>query len=81
LKLVGAVFVSSEPASDADTLLRPIPKDDIAARLHADQPYASGQPGWLPFQQKLAQMGVHELRRGSHPQQSVDALLHLLEQP
>jgi hypothetical protein len=81
LKLAGAVFVSSESATDADALLRPLPQDDIAARLHADQPYASGQPGWLPFQQKLLQMGVHELRRGSHPQRSVDALLRLLEQP
>jgi hypothetical protein len=81
LKLAGAVFVSSESATDADALLRPLPQDDIAARLHADQPYASGQPGWLPFQQKLLQMGVHELRRGSHPQGSVDALLRLLEQP
>ena len=81
LKLVGAVFVSSTPAMEGGPLLRSIPKDEIAARLHADQPYASGQPGWMHFQQKLVQMGVHELRRGNHPRLSVDALLRLLEQP
>lgn len=79
LKLIGAVFVSGLPADDPSVLLRPLPKDEIAARLHADQPYAAGQPGWLHFQQKLVGMGVHELRRGRHPQVSVDALNELLD--
>jgi hypothetical protein len=78
LKLIGAVFVSHQPAEDPEVLLSPIPKADIAARLRADQPYAAGQPGWLPFQQKLEDIGVHELRRGRHPRASVAALLSLL---
>jgi hypothetical protein len=79
LKLVGAVFVSGQPAEDPDVLLRRVPMEDIAARLCADQPYASGQPGWSRFVQQLMQIGVHELRRGRHPQASVDALLRLLD--
>jgi hypothetical protein len=79
LKLVGAVFVSSQPAEDPDVLLSQVPMEDIGARLVADQPYASGQPGWSRFEQQLMQLGVHELRRGRHPQASVDALLRLLD--
>ncbi|WP_158628901.1 serine kinase [Dyella choica] len=81
LKLVGAVFASAEVAENSGALLRPIPKDEIAARLRADQPYASGQAGWLHFQQKLVRMGVHELRRGAHPRAAVEALHALLDRP
>ncbi|RAO77630.1 serine kinase [Dyella jiangningensis] len=78
LELVGAVFVSGQRAADADPLLRRMPTDATASRLVADQPYASGQPGWAPFQQRMVERGVYELRRGSHPKASVDALLGLL---
>jgi hypothetical protein len=79
LELVGAVFVSSESAGGPDVLLSPIPADEIAARLFADQSYAAGQPGWDRFVQRLTQVGVHLLRRGSHPRESVDALRWLLD--
>jgi hypothetical protein len=79
LELVGAVFVSSQWADDPDALLSPIPWDDIAARLRADQPYAAGQPDWQRFEQRLMQLGVHQLRRGRHPRASVDALRQLLD--
>lgn len=79
LQLVGAIFVSSEPADDPDSLLHPLPKAGLAARLDADQPYAVGQPHWLAFRQKLEDLGVHELRRGRHPRASVTALLSLLD--
>jgi len=78
LQLVGAVFVSSEPAEDPAALLSPIRAEDIAARLRSDQPYAATQPGWHRFGQRLAHVGVHELRRGRHPRDSVDALQSLL---
>jgi hypothetical protein len=78
LELAGAVFVSSQRADDAEALLRPVPEKDMAALLAADQPYASGQPGWCYFTQQLQRAGVYQLRRGSHPQASVDALLELL---
>lgn len=78
LELVGAVFVSSQPADDPDVLLSAIPADEIAARLCADQPYAATQPGWHRFGQRLMQLGVHQLRRGRHPRDAVGALRHLL---
>jgi hypothetical protein len=79
LELVGAVFVSSEWADDPDVLLSAIPAGEIAARLRADQPYASGQPGWDRFEQRLIERGVHLLRRGRHPSASVEALRKLLD--
>ncbi len=79
LKLVGAVFVSSQPADDPDVLLNAIPAGEVVARLVADQSYAAGQPGWRDFERALMQRGVHELRRGRHPRASVDALRELLD--
>ncbi len=79
LELAGAVYVSSQLAADPAVLLRPMPREEIAARLAADQPYAAGQPGWQRFEQRLLQKGVHELRRGRHPRASVDALWRLLD--
>jgi hypothetical protein len=79
LELVGAVFVSSESAQGPDVLLSPVPADEIAARMFADQSYAAGQPGWDRFIQRLTQVGVHQLRRGRHPWDSVDALRWLLD--
>jgi hypothetical protein len=78
LKLAGAVFVCAEAADDPATLLSPVAAADIAARLRADQPYAAGQPGWHRFIQRMMLQGVHELRRGRHPRESVDALQPLL---
>jgi hypothetical protein len=46
--------------------------------LAATQPYASGQPGWARFEQKMAALGVHELRRTDHPRDGVAALRRLL---
>ena len=79
LELIGAVFVSSEPAEGPDVLLSPVPADEIAARMFADQSYAAGQPGWHRFVQRLTKQGVHKLRRGRHPRDSVDALRWLLD--
>jgi hypothetical protein len=78
LALAGAVFMSSQVADHPEGLLTPIPAREIVARLRADQPYASGQPGWPRFEQQLLTQGVYELRRGRHPRASVDALRQLL---
>jgi hypothetical protein len=79
LALVGAVFVSSQWADDPLVLLGKLSEEEIAKRLVANQPYASGQPGWQRFQCSMARLGVYELRRGRHPQASVEALQKLLE--
>ena len=78
LELAGAVFVSGQWADDPDALLSPVAEADVLPLLAADQPYAAGQPGWDGFARQLTQRGVHHLRRGRHPQSSVDALLQLL---
>lgn len=77
LALAGAVFVSAE-RGERHGLLRPLPAGEVAQRMAADQPYAAGQPGWRRFLQQLSLLGVHELRRGSHPRHGVDALRGLL---
>jgi hypothetical protein len=79
LTLVGAVFVSSQSAHHPDRLLSRVPRNELAARLAADQSYAAGQPGWRQFEQRLMRLGVHQLRRGRHPGDSVDALRQLLD--
>ena len=78
LALAGAVFVSNQRADDPEALLSPLPEAEIIGRLSADQPYAAGQPGWHRFASQLMNEGVWLLRRGRHPQASVDALLKLL---
>lgn len=78
LALVGAILVSNELADDPDALLSPLPADEVAARLVADQPYGAAQPSWPQFEQQLRRLGVYRLRRSSHPQGSVDALEQLL---
>jgi len=77
LELTAAVFVSRELAAGA-RLVNRLAANDAASRLVADQPYASTQPGWRCFEERLTRRGVHELKRGRHPGDSVDALLTLL---
>jgi hypothetical protein len=79
LALVGAVFVSRQWADEPHVLLEKLPKAEIAKRLVANQPYASGQPGWQRFQHSMARLGAYELRRGRHPRASVEALQMLFE--
>ena len=79
LELAGAVFVSREPASHPDALLSAVPAQEAMAWLANEQPYAAGQPGWHEFAQRLVQLGAHQLRRGSHPSASVNALRRLLD--
>jgi hypothetical protein len=78
MELAGAVLVSREHAGAGAPLLRPLAPAEAIARLEADQPYASGQPGWHRFVRALVPRSVHELRRGEHPGASVDALRRLL---
>jgi hypothetical protein len=77
--LVGAVFVSAQPAGDPDALLTHLDADEVGRRLDADQPNASSQPGWRRFKRGIMDKGVHQLRRGRHPRDSVDALRRLLD--
>jgi hypothetical protein len=73
LRLEHVVFASSEPALDGE-LLRPLEADEVQQRLHLSQPYAAGQPGWVPFVEGCARLAGWELRRGSHPRAGALAL-------
>jgi hypothetical protein len=79
LALVGAVFVSAQPAGDPDALLMHLDADEVSRLLEADQPNAASQPGWRRFKRGIMDKGVHQLRRGRHPRDSVDALRRLLD--
>lgn len=79
LSLVGAVFVSAQPADSPDALLVPLDACEAGVLLDADQPNASRQPSWQPFKRQILDRGVHQLRRGRHPRDSVDALCRLLD--
>ena len=79
LALVGAVLVSAEPVVHPDTLLTRLGAREADCLLEADQPYAPGQPGWRRFKRAIARSGCHQLRRGHHPRDAVDALCRLLD--
>lgn len=79
LALVGAVFVSAQPAERADALLTRLGAHEASRLFEADQPYAPSQPGWRCFKREIMDRGIHQLRRGRHPRDSVDALCRLLE--
>lgn len=77
LELVGAVFVTPRPA-DNDALLIRLPAQQAGRMLEADQPNASRQPGWRAFKRGIMDKGVHQLRRGHHPGDGINALRRLL---
>jgi hypothetical protein len=79
LTLAGAVFVSAQAADHSDALLIRLHTHEADCLLEADQPYAPSQPGWQRFKKEIKKKGVHQLRRGSHTRDSVDALHRLLD--
>ena len=79
LSLVAAVFVSAQTADSPDALLMPLDAREASLLLEADQPNASRQPGWQPFKRQILDKGAHQLRRGRHPRDSIDALRRLLD--
>jgi hypothetical protein len=78
LRLRATVFLSARSAGRG-TLLRPLRRRDTLVRLAAAQAYAVRQPGWPQFSRNLASLPAFELRRGTHPDQAVDALQALLD--
>jgi hypothetical protein len=77
LELVSIVFLSSR-ASRGRPLLTPLGRADLLTRLESAQAYAAGQPEWPSFIRGAAALDAFELRRGRDPDESVDALEHLL---
>ena len=79
LSLVGAVFVSAQFADPPDALLTTLDAHEAGHLLEGDQPHASSQSGWRRFKREIMDRGIHQLRRGCHPRDSVDALCRLLD--
>ncbi|MFI4868086.1 MAG: serine kinase [Steroidobacterales bacterium] len=80
LTVQAVVFLSTRRAGDR-RLLVPVPRRELAARLAAQQPYASGQQGWHTFTRRLSGVRAFELHRGSHPRVAVEVLRGLLDVP
>ncbi len=78
LRIAGIVFVSGRSAGKG-ALLAPLAPRLCRERLAASQPYAAGLPGWKAFDARLSGIGAFELKRASHPRESVAALCGLLE--
>jgi hypothetical protein len=76
-RLAAVVFLSAQGAG-ARPLLTALPKSGLRAKLAALQPYAANQPEWTTFTKNASRLEVFELRRGSHPRETVEALRELL---
>jgi hypothetical protein len=79
MALSALVFLSRSRAAGAR--LAPLCADEALRRFAAAQPYATLLPGWRAFRAQLARLPAFELRRGTHPTESVVALRHLLGRP
>jgi len=77
LKITALVFLSPQSAGDR-SLLEPLSKSDLLAKLTVAQAYAANQPNWAAFRKGVLGLGAFELRRGRHPLEAVEALEALL---
>jgi hypothetical protein len=78
LQLKAVVFLTARRAG-RQALLRSLPKSQIRSALTLNQPYAAGRPEWDSFVGKVESLPVFTLRRGSHPNDTVDAIETLLQ--
>jgi hypothetical protein len=78
LKITAVVFLSPQSAGNR-SLLEPLSKSDVLAKLTAAQAYAANQPNWATFRRGVLGLGAFELRRGKHPLEAVETLETLLE--
>jgi hypothetical protein len=77
LRIKAVLFLSAR-AAGSGPLLVPLRAPVAQERLAASQRYAAHQPGWREFNQRVRKLPAYELRRGSHPQESIKALRVLL---
>jgi energy-coupling factor transporter ATP-binding protein EcfA2 len=78
LRIAAVVLLKADSARKRG-LVVPVRSSRLIAELRASQPYAARQPGWRTFSQRVSALPAFELRRGSHPRESVDALQELLQ--
>jgi hypothetical protein len=77
LKIAAVVFLSPQRAGGR-SLLKPLSKSDLLAKLTAEQAYAANQPKWTAFCKSVLGLDAFELRRGNHPFEAVETLRALL---
>jgi hypothetical protein len=80
LRIRATVFLAADRPAEHCTLIR-LGRVELRARMRAEQPYASAQPGWREFMARLARLPAFELRRAVHPRQAVEVLRALLGAP
>jgi energy-coupling factor transporter ATP-binding protein EcfA2 len=78
LRIRAVVFLSAGRAG-GHRLLQPLRKSAVLKRLTAGQRYAAHQPGWSSFRRRVSALPAYELRRATHPRESVEALRELLD--
>lgn len=78
---IAAVVMVSARSAGGGPLLTPLRGAVLLEQLAASQRYAANQPGWAAFTREVARLPSFELRRGSEPLDSVNALRELLGQP
>lgn len=78
LQLSAVVFLSAKPAG-GDALIIRLPRAKALSMLEREQLYAVNQPPWRQFRSSLRHIPFFELRRGTHPKESVAALRSLLD--
>jgi energy-coupling factor transporter ATP-binding protein EcfA2 len=77
LRIRAVLFLSARRAASGRLLL-PIRRSAVLERLAASQRYAAQQPGWSVFSKRVSGLPAYELRRGTHPRESIEALRELL---
>ena len=77
LRVAATVFLSRRSAGRQPALRR-LARKALLARLRREQPYASAQPNWRAFEQRIVEVPAYELRRLKHPDRAVELLRSLL---
>jgi hypothetical protein len=77
LRIKAVLFLSARSAATGP-LLVPLQASVALRRLAASQRYAAHQSGWREFNRRVRTLPMYELRRGSHPSESIEALRGLL---
>jgi hypothetical protein len=75
---IRAVLFLSKRRAGAGPLAIRLDRSAVLERLAASQRYAAHQPGWGEFRRRVSALPAYELRRGTHPRDSVEVMRELL---
>lgn len=77
LKLAATVILTRRTAGQK-AALHPLSRKKFLTKLRREQPYATGMPNWLGFEERLTKLPYYELRRTDHPDAAIKELRKLL---